>query len=160
MTKKERTPLFSFAQNVGLGNAIIFIAVVVGYLFTAPSVSVSSFSERLRLIVADIRDVIPAAFFVTFAIDVGGSLLMLFWNLMKRQLNRYDAQLIEQGKAEGIEQGKAEGIEQGKAEGIEQGKAEVYQEIADWNTRRLAAAAQDLPFDEPPPSQNGKQPNP
>ena len=152
MTKKERTPLFSFAQNVGLGNAIIFIAVVVGYLFTAPSVSVSSFSERLRLIVADIRDVIPAAFFVTFAIDVGGSLLMLFWNLMKRQLNRYDAQLIEQGKAEGIEQG--------KAEGIEQGKAEVYQEIADWNTRRLAAAAQDLPFDEPPPSQNGKQPNP
>ena len=69
---------------------------------------------------------------------------MLFWNLMKRQLNRYDAQLIEQGKAEGIEQG----------------KAEVYQEIADWNTRRLAAAAQDLPFDEPPPSQNGKQPNP
>ena len=77
---------------------------------------------------------------------------MLFWNLMKRQLNRYDAQLIEQGKAEGIEQG--------KAEGIEQGKTEVYQEIADWNTRRLAAEAQDLPFDEPPPSQNGKQPNP
>ena len=140
----KSTSLFSFAQNIGLTNAIIFIAVVVSYLFTAPPVSVSSFSERLRLIVADIGAVIPAAFFVTFAIDVGGSLLMLFWNLMKRELNKYDAKLIEQGKAEGIEQG----------------KAEVYQQIAEWNARRLAAAAKGIPFEEPPPAQNGNQPNP
>ena len=77
---------------------------------------------------------------------------MLFWNLMKRELNKYDAKLIEQGKAEGIEQG--------KAEGIEQGKAEAYQQIAEWNARRLAAAAKDIPFDEPPPTQNGAQPKP
>lgn len=118
--------------------------MVVSYLFTAPPVSVSSFSERLRLIVADIGAVIPAAFFFTFTIDVGGSLLMLFWNLMKRELNRYDATLIEEGRAEGIEQG----------------KAEVYQQIAEWNARRLAAAAKGISFDEPPPAQNGDQPNP
>ncbi|RKU16786.1 hypothetical protein C6500_16305 [Candidatus Poribacteria bacterium] len=151
-SQAKSTSLFSFAQNIGLTNAIIFIVVVVSYLFTAPSVSVSTFSERLRLIVADIGAVIPAAFFVTFAIDVGGSSLMLFWNLMKRELNKYDAKLIEQGKAEGIEQG--------KAEGIEQGKAEAYQQIAEWNARRLAAAAKGIPFDEPPPTQNGDQPNP
>ena len=85
---------------------------------------------------------------------------MLFWNLMKRELNKHDAKLIEQGKAEGIEQGKAEGIEQGKAEGIEQGKAEAYQQVAEWNTRRLEAAAKGVPFEEPPPTQNGDQPNP
>ena len=81
---------------------------------------------------------------------------MLFWNLMKRELNKYDAKLIEQG----IEQGRTEGIEQGKAEGIEQGKAEAYQQIAEWNARRLEAAAKGIPFDEPPPTQNGAQPNP
>ena len=85
---------------------------------------------------------------------------MLFWNLMKRELNRYDAKLIEQGRAEGIEEGKAEGIEEGKAEGIEEGKAEVYQQIAEWNARRLAAAAKGIRFDEPPPAQNGDQSNP
>lgn len=69
---------------------------------------------------------------------------MLFWNLMKRELNKYDAKLIEQGKAEGIEQG----------------KAEVYQQIAEWNARRLAAAAKGIPFEEPPPAQNGAQSNP
>ena len=76
---------------------------------------------------------------------------MLFWNLMKRELNKYDAKLIEQGKAEGIEQG--------KAEGIEQGKAEAYQQVAEWNARRLVAAAKGIPFEEPPPTQNGDQPN-
>ena len=69
---------------------------------------------------------------------------MLFWNLMKRELNKYDAKLIEQGRTEGIEQG----------------KAEAYQQIAAWNARRLEAAAKGIPFDEPPPIQNGDQPNP
>ena len=77
---------------------------------------------------------------------------MLFWNLMKRELNKYDAKLIEQGRTEGIEQG--------RTEGIEQGRTEAYQQIAEWNARRLEAAAKGIPFDEPPPTQNGDQPNP
>ena len=43
--------------------------------------------------------------------------------------------------------GKAEGIAQGKAEGI----AERDRVWADWNNRRLDAAAKGQPFDEPPP---------
>lgn len=54
-------------------------------------------------------------------------------------------------RAEGIEIGKAQGLEQGKAEGIRQ----AYQEIADWNKRRLEAEAKGIPFDEPPPTDNG-----
>ena len=54
-------------------------------------------------------------------------------------------------RAEGIEIGKAQGLEQGRAEGIRQ----AYQEIADWNNRRLEAEAKGIPFDEPPPIGNG-----
>ena len=129
--KKKRAPLFSFTQDIGLGNAIFFIVAVVSYLFTAPPVEVNSFSKRVRLIAADVADAIPTAFFLTFCLDVGGSLLMLFWNLMKRQIEKHDAALAAAAKAE------------------------VYEEIAAWNTRRLEAEAKGLPFDEAPPSQNG-----
>lgn len=143
MEEKQRPSLFSFAQNIGLGNALIFLLAVIGYLFTAPPATVSTFSQRVRLIVADIDAAIPAAFFLTFLLDVGGSLLMLFWNLMKRQIERYDAKITADAKAEGLEQG------------LEQGRTEAYQEIAAWNSRRLDAEAKGIPFNEPPPSQNG-----
>ena len=42
----------------------------------------------------------------------------------------------------------AKGREEGKAEG----KAEIYQEIAEWNNRRLAAEARNEPFTEPFPA--------
>ena len=68
---------------------------------------------------------------------------MLFWNLMKRQMEKYDAVIAAEAKAEG------------KAEGLAEGKAEAYQEVAAWHTRRLEAEAKGIPFDEAPPSQNG-----
>ena len=40
----------------------------------------------------------------------------------------------------------------GKAEGKAEGRAEIYQEIAEWNDRRLAAEARNEPFTEPFPS--------
>ena len=55
--------------------------------------------------------------------------------------------------AENLAKAKKQGIEQG----IEQGRAEAYQAIAAWNTRRLAAEAKGIPFDEPPPTQNGDE---
>ena len=61
------------------------------------------------------------------------------------------AQGIAQGKAEGIAEGITEGIAQGKAEGKAEGIAERDREWADWNNRRLDAAAKGQPFDEPPP---------
>ena len=58
---------------------------------------------------------------------------------MKRQIEKYDAVIAAEAKAEGLVEG----------------KASVYQEIAAWNTRRLEAEAKGIPFDEAPPSQNG-----
>ncbi len=71
------------------------------------------------------------------------------------------AEGITQGRAEGIVEGRAEGITQGRAEGraegITQGRAETYREIAEWNTRRMAAEERGEKFTEPPPipPQNG-----
>ena len=39
-----------------------------------------------------------------------------------------------------------------EARGEARGRAEVYQEIAEWNDRRLAAEARNEPFTEPFPS--------
>lgn len=51
----------------------------------------------------------------------------------------------------------AKAKEQGIEQGVEQGRAEAYQAIAAWNSRRLEAEAKGIPFNEPPPSQNGDQ---
>ncbi len=51
----------------------------------------------------------------------------------------------------------AQSLEKAKEQGLEQGRAEAYQAIAAWNKRRLAAEAKGIPFNEPPPSQNGDQ---
>ncbi len=51
----------------------------------------------------------------------------------------------------------AQSLEKAKEQGIEQGRTEAYQAIAAWNKRRLAAEAKGIPFNEPPPSQNGDQ---
>lgn len=50
-----------------------------------------------------------------------------------------------------IEKHQAEGREEGRAEGREEGRAEANQEWQSWNRRRLLAAANGQPFDEPPP---------
>lgn len=45
----------------------------------------------------------------------------------------------------------AQGREEGREQGIEEGRAEANQKWQVWNQRRMDAAANDLPFDEPPP---------
>lgn len=51
----------------------------------------------------------------------------------------------------------AKAREQGIEQGIEQGRTEAYRAIAAWNARRLAAEAKGIPFNEPPPVQNGDE---
>ena len=48
---------------------------------------------------------------------------------------------------------KASSIEEGREQGIEEGRAEANQKWQAWNRRRMDAAANNLPFDEPPPGQ-------
>ena len=67
---------------------------------------------------------------------------------MLRRFNEWRAE-----HAHSLEKAKEQGIEQG----IERGRAEAYQAIDAWNKRRLSAKAKGVPFNEPPPSQNGDQ---
>ena len=55
---------------------------------------------------------------------------------------------FDEAEAKGRAEGKAEGRVEGKAEG----RVEAYQEIAEWNERRLAAEARNEPFTEPFPA--------
>ena len=57
----------------------------------------------------------------------------------------------EKFRAELIEQGKAEGIVEGIVEGETRGRAALAAEVADWNRRRLEAEERGEKFDEPPP---------
>ena len=66
-------------------------------------------------------------------------------------LRRFNEWRVEH--AQSLAKAKEQGIEQG----IEQGRAEAYQAVAAWNRRRLAAEAKGIPFNEPPPSQNGNE---
>ena len=73
-------------------------------------------------------------------------------------MNKYVRPLQEKQRAEGRAQGRA----QGRAEGRAEAEAELRQLVGEWNRRRLAAAARNEPFDEPPPllgndeTQNGQ----
>ena len=66
-------------------------------------------------------------------------------------LRRFNEWRVEH--AQSLAKAKEQGIEQG----IEQGRTEAYRAIAAWNRRRIEAEAQGIPFNEPPPSQNGDQ---
>ena len=110
-----------------------------------------------------VKEVVPFSQYALICIlglfELGGTLMLLYFHKIEQAAKQSREEGIEQGREEGIEQGREEGIEQGREEGIEQGiergKTEVYREIAEWNARRLAAMAAGVPFDEPPPSQNG-----
>ena len=67
--------------------------------------------------------------------------------------NRFTLPVIERHLAQGREEGREEGIEEGREQGIEEGRAEANQKWQAWNRRRMDAAANNLPFDEPPPGQ-------
>lgn len=51
-----------------------------------------------------------------------------------------------------IERHKAEGRQEGHKEGHKEGRREAFEEMHDWNLRRLEAEKNGEPFQEPPPS--------
>ena len=65
--------------------------------------------------------------------------------------NRFTLPVIERHLAQGREQGIEEGRAEGREQGIEEGRAETNQKWQAWNQRRMDAAANNLPFDDPPP---------
>lgn len=74
-------------------------------------------------------------------VEVGGRMVLLIPAAVKKLKN--------EGRKEGIEQGILQGIEQGIEQGVEQERAQWVE----WLREREEAAANDRPFDDPPPSQ-------
>ena len=106
--------------------------------------------QSVQSVLKDISIFIPVGGAVVGIIIGGIDVIMLLsdWYLARQEKR------IQQAS----EKAREEGIERGREQGIEQGRAEAYQAIADWNTRRLEAEAKGIPFNEPPPSQNGNSP--
>ena len=103
--------------------------------------------EYLRAVGRDSSHMVQMFILNTIGVVELGRLIMVLAqgiaDRLKERREKFKAELIAEGKAEG----KAEGIAQGKA----RGRAELAAEIADWNERRLEAAAHGEKFDEPPP---------
>ena len=59
----------------------------------------------------------------------------------------------QKARAEGRDEGRAEGRDEGRAEGRDERTAEVVA----WNERRLAAEANNEPFDEPIPGTDDRR---
>ena len=65
-------------------------------------------------------------------------------------LEKRRRQARAEGLTEGIALGEVKGRTKGRAEGHAEGRAALAAEITAWNDRRLAAEANNQPFDEPP----------
>ena len=77
--------------------------------------------------------------------------------LAERYLKRRLREGIEIGREEGLVKGREEGLVKGRAEGRTEGRDEANQKWEAWNQRRMDAEKAGLPFNEPPPSQNGRR---
>ena len=71
------------------------------------------------------------------------------------EIVRY-AMVLSRHLEERLEKVREQRREEGRVEGRVQGLAEANSRWEAWNARREAAAAQGIPFNEPPPSDNGR----
>ena len=71
----------------------------------------------------------------------------------------YRQRTRERARAEGLEEGRKAGLEAGEQAGRQLGMHEEHQRWMQWLDRRRQAEENGLPFDEPPPSLNGENPN-
>ncbi|MDE0556261.1 MAG: hypothetical protein OXI24_18770 [Candidatus Poribacteria bacterium] len=159
MNGKPRATLLSSRLDWIVFQILILFLLTVVYSVIIWRVEAPNAQTALDTFRAVVKEVVPFSQYTIICLvgifELGGTLMLLYFHKIEQAAKQSREEGIEQGREEGIEQGREEGIEQGIEQGIERGKTEVYREIAEWNARRLAAMAAGVPFDEPPPSQNG-----
>ena len=157
--KNKRISVFSFAKDLILVDFIFFLVAVVSYAIVVTqhelAIGRENAVETLIAIVGHISSFIPVAIVLTLIFEIGGFLIMILWRLYQRRLEEAIEQAKIEARIEGIAEGRAEGKAEGKTEGRTEGEvagiAKNYELWAAWNSRRIAAEAQNRPFDEPPP---------
>ena len=91
-------------------------------------------------------------FIVPIADLIGGAMMVT----AKYLGNKFVKPLIEKRREEGRVEGRKEGRVEGRAEGRTEGRAEERLLWSEWNRRREEAAANGVPFVEPPPDRIGE----
>ncbi len=138
---KDRESIWSVAREVKTLYFLAFIVLVVlGIgLLTWREVTQSDGAGPLEILLAIWED---SAKIVTTSVglSVVGAEIVRYVMVLARHLEERLERVRERRRAEGREEGREEANARWEA----------------WNARREAADAQGLPFDEPPPSDNGR----
>ena len=146
---------------------ILIIAQTLGFtaLITWREVA-NGFAGVNELVIAVVSGTAPAAtLFVLYAITataltdfIGGGVMVTARYLTKKLIEplerkrREERAAMERRMQESVERGIAQGMAQGRAEGVAQGAERERRAWTAWNSRRVDAEANGLPFDEPPPA--------
>ena len=106
---------------------------------------------------------LPGIVLVPIVIAAGGKLYTKlgkdFWRMINYNFPLIGGKVIERrisewknaGRAEGIDEGVVKGRAEGRVEGRVEGRAEERAAWSAWNSRRMDAERDGVPFDEPPP---------
>ena len=148
----KRMPVFSFMQRTFLADLIFFLGLIASYTYMVGEYELAKGRENsvetIIAIVGHVGDFIPVALVLTLFFELGGSVLMILWNLYKREQENRLREIATEVATE-----VAAGItEKVTAEVTERVTAERDRVWTEWNTRRMAAEASGIPFHEPPPT--------
>ena len=141
---EKRVPVFSFMRGTFLADIIFFLALVAGYTCMVGEYELAKGRENsvetIIAIVGHVAEFISVAFVLTLFFELGGSVLMILWNLYKREQEKQIREIVAEVTAEVT------------AEVAAEVAAERDRVWAEWNTRRMTAEAGGIPFHEPPPT--------
>jgi len=122
---------------------LALLAILIGIFLHEILLKARAWEEAFYTMLGSKPHALAWATGVTMSLEGGIIMFSRLQDYRDRRKRRFD---------EAEAKGKAEGKVEGKVEGKAEGRAEVYQEIAAWNSRRLAAEARDEPFTEPFPA--------
>lgn len=137
---EKRVPVFSFMQRTFLADLIFFLMLIASYTYMVGEYELAKGRENsvetIIAIVGHVGEFISVALVLTLFFEIGGAVLMILWNLYKREQEKRLREIAAEVAAEVKAQVTAE-------------RDRVWTE---WNTRRMAAEASGIPFHEPPPT--------
>ena len=148
--KKQRSPFLSTRQDwISIEIFMLFVATII-YAIVVWQYESGKTQETMAAVLTTMRHVsaaiLPMIVGIAGTFEITGEIMIRFTRLMEK--------MKAEGKAEGIAEGKAEGKAEGIAEGKVQGRAETIEQFREyfaWEKRRDEAAANNEPFNEPPP---------
>lgn len=149
---EKRVPVFSFMQRTFLADLIFFLMLIASYTYMVGEYELAKGRENsvetIIAIVGHVGEFISVALVLTLFFEIGGAVLIILWNLYKREQEKRLREIAAEVAAEVTAEVTEKVAEEVKA----QVTAERDRVWTEWNTRRMAAEASGIPFHEPPPT--------